>query len=525
MTAEADVIRLVQRADWTRLSLAAEANDGSRVLIAPGRRYREQTPARGGSRRSQQGLRGCDGERSWSMPAPDEDRNVHWIEGPRPPLPMLLCPGWLLRSSRLEVRGHVTTRGRDALHVVATERPSFMDPIRLIRLRPGRTEALVDAELGILLRVAWLPPEDEPPDVTELVSLEVDPVIDPAQFAPPPGSIVTESWGEALAAGGPAFAIAKTAAGLAAGGLGVLIKYWPLGRARAESDPEDAEAAMPQDDPAPEMSPDGHPAGPEVGDEVLQLLHDSGTAAFGATLHEWSDISAMLSQVPESVRRTGFGGLGMLVSALTERGDGGVHLVSALRVGGPGQYQIDHHYDPEHGPKTIACDGQRRWQVYDDNVTVGPARLSPGDIGDLADASWLLECRISGGALIMAGDRPAYRIHAARGNAPLTFSMMFPAAVAVVDAELSIVLSLTSFLGGKPVRRYELRDVTATRADEFRVNVPSGLRVEPDRWADAENTDPSHLGSLPLKVAGAVAREVSREATRAARKFLRRFTS
>jgi hypothetical protein len=44
MTAEADVIRLMQRADWTRLSLAAEASDGSRLLLAPGRRYREQTP-------------------------------------------------------------------------------------------------------------------------------------------------------------------------------------------------------------------------------------------------------------------------------------------------------------------------------------------------------------------------------------------------------------------------------------------------------------------------------------------------
>ena len=107
MTAEADVIRLVQRADWTRLSLAAEANDGSRLLLAPGR-HREQTPARGGGRQSQHGVRGCDGERSWRMPVPGEDPDVHWVEGPQPPLPMLLCPAWLLRSSRLEVRGHVT---------------------------------------------------------------------------------------------------------------------------------------------------------------------------------------------------------------------------------------------------------------------------------------------------------------------------------------------------------------------------------------------------------------------------------
>ena len=118
MAAEAEVLRLVQGADWTRLSLAAEANDGTRVLLAPGRRYREQTP---------DGLRGCDGERPWRMPEPGEDRDVHWTGGPEPPLPMLLCPAWLLRSSRLELRGHVTACGRDALHVVATKRAGLGD--------------------------------------------------------------------------------------------------------------------------------------------------------------------------------------------------------------------------------------------------------------------------------------------------------------------------------------------------------------------------------------------------------------
>ena len=145
MGTEADVIRLVHRADWTRLSLAAEVNDGSHVLLAPGRRYREQTP---------DGLRGCDGERTWRMPAPGENLDAHWVQGPQPPLPMLLCPAWLLRSSRLEVRGHVIACGRDALHVVPTERATIGDRIRLIPLRAGQTEALVDAQLGILLRVA-----------------------------------------------------------------------------------------------------------------------------------------------------------------------------------------------------------------------------------------------------------------------------------------------------------------------------------------------------------------------------------
>jgi hypothetical protein len=151
-------------------------------------------------------------------------------------------------------------------------------------------------------------------------------------------------------------------------------------------------------------------------------------------------------------------------------------------------------------------------------MMVGPAHPPPHDIGDLVDASWLLECRITGGALIMAGDRPAYRIHAARGDAPRAFMMLFPAAVVVVDAELGIVLSLTSYLGGKPVRRYDLRDVTATRPGDFRVDIPPDLPVEPEtNLGDAE-----HPGNIPLKVAGAVAREAGEEAAKAARNLLRR---
>src|SRR5215472_1720859 len=106
MDAEMDVIRLVQRADWKRLSLAAEVSDGSRLLLAPGRRYREEGP---------DSVRGCDGQRSWKVPASDEDRKAYMVQGSRPPLSMLLCPGWLLRNSRLEVRGRVTACGRDAL--------------------------------------------------------------------------------------------------------------------------------------------------------------------------------------------------------------------------------------------------------------------------------------------------------------------------------------------------------------------------------------------------------------------------
>jgi hypothetical protein len=81
-------------------------------------------------------------------------------------------------------------------------------------------------------------------------------------------------------------------------------------------------------------------------------------------------------------------------------------------------------------------------------------------------------------------------------------------------------LSLTSYLGGKPVRRYELRDI-AGPADtgNFRIHIPSGLRME-------EETDPWRPDAsrpvTPLTVANAVARAVGSQATKAARNFLRR---
>jgi hypothetical protein len=116
----------------------------------------------------------------------------------------------------------------------------------------------------------------------------------------------------------------------------------------------------------------------------------------------------------------------------------------------------------------------------------------------------------------MVGGRSAYLITVARGQADWVFSLMFPTAVAVVDAELGILLRLTSYLGGKPVQRCELRDVTAGAGD-FRVTIPPDLpTVEETRRTDGGPPSPVNL---PVKVASAVAQE----ATKAARNLLRRF--
>ncbi len=152
------------------------------------------------------------------------------------------------------------------------------------------------------------------------------------------------------------------------------------------------------------------------------------------------------------------------------------HAVSEVRFAAPGIYQVDRRYQARRRPTTIACDGQRHWQVYADKITTGPAEPPPGDIGNLADPSWLLRCTLSGGAMVMAGDHSAFRISATRrttGGEAAT--MLFPAA-SLIDAELGIILRLTFYIGDKPVHRYELRDVT-TSVSDFRPQIPAGLPV------------------------------------------------
>src|SRR6185503_19511674 len=114
-----EVIGLLHRADWTRLSLSAEVRFESgraALLIAPGGHYR--------------------------MEHQDEDAVVQGNDGR--PVAVLFCPQDLLDGYVLEILGPVTACGRDAIAIAATPRAGD-------RLRE-RVEAAVDAELGIRLR-------------------------------------------------------------------------------------------------------------------------------------------------------------------------------------------------------------------------------------------------------------------------------------------------------------------------------------------------------------------------------------
>jgi hypothetical protein len=182
-----ELIGLLYRADWTRLSLSAELRSetgreplprplrGSRsrwyrawpgqrqddgrylrrgvLLIGPGGRWRLECPVPGRGAEGE-AAEGNDGERGWSWRPPE-------VGGPPPlpvtvgvaypPPPELFCPSGLLGGFTLEVLGPVTVAGRDAIAVAATPRRDVLGS-RSAERSYDRIEVAVDAGLGILLR-------------------------------------------------------------------------------------------------------------------------------------------------------------------------------------------------------------------------------------------------------------------------------------------------------------------------------------------------------------------------------------
>jgi hypothetical protein len=231
----------------------------------------------------------------------------------------------------------------------------------------------------------------------------------------------------------------------------------------------------------------------------------------------------MLGAVPESARRAGFGGVGFLVDAIsTTLGDspGRVsHEVYSARIGGWDRFRIDRVFqappartpriqvgERHHDAMTVACDGRRTFRVFEDEVRVGPAStLDQGrhsQLPELADGSWLLGCRLSGGDVVAVDGRTGYRVIATVGAGPVTGAplswlpgWLLPA-VAVVDASSGRLLRLTRYRGGKAATRVELRSVSDGGSDDFGFTPPDGLPVveEPERdWSHGSDDDDGEL--------------------------------
>lgn len=116
-------------------------------------------------------------------------------------------------------------------------------------------------------------------------------------------------------------------------------------------------------------------------------------------------------------------------------------------------------------------------------------------------------------------------------NSSLSIPTLFPAAVAVVDAETGIVLQLTSYIGDQPVRRYELRDITPAAGD-LTIDIPPDLPVTEESGPGGHLRSGPYRTGFPWKAAGAaagqaaagVATGVAKEAAKAAGDFLRRLS-
>jgi hypothetical protein len=399
-----------------------------------------------------------------------------------------------------------------------------------------RIEFAVDAELGILLRRAETA-RGELVTLTELTDLTMNPpeAADPGRFTAPPGSHHGETMGEELREklGGPGW----TAADRAAGGLGALIRHAPHrpGHGAAGEPPE----AMPSPDPAPLEPADDSPPP----DEVLDLLYRSGEPRdLGATARQWRDLVAVAAWLPEGIRAVGGGGFASLFDTTT-LGPNVTRTDTRLRVSGPDRYRLDFSTRPQrNAPKTVACDGERRWRVFQDQTVIGPAAPLRGDIAFLADSCWLLRGRLSGGAELTYRGRPArqLRVTPVPGDAGMAVGSLltFPAAEivgapvgeigdgpadAIVDVETGCLLRLISYAGDTLAIWSELDDISTEPADpdEFRVHVPPGTRTVEETGNPLTDTfaaTPGLAGTAIRAAAETVTRTTS--AVSAARTFL-----
>jgi hypothetical protein len=573
-----EVIGLLYRADWTRLSLSAgvrfeqdgdlarrrdkavgaesmrrlgirpdlvgspsreqelDAERGgyhrwhAALLIAPGRRYRLDYAGDHGGQAD-----GSDGERAWTLRPPDAaplaPRDFEY--GPGLPVPALFCPASLLTRFALDVGGPVTACGREAIAVTAVPRHGAVESGSSRRPPAGdRVELIVDAETGILLRREETF-EGQLMTLIELTAVTMSPpeADDTARFAPPAGSRPVRGPEDAPGRSGLGWQVAANAAGLAADGLGAWLRLAPHLPGHRPATAASFLAAMPSPEPGPLDPADG----PPPSDDLLGLLYRSGQydrdepQIRGAAVRRWNDTMAFLGRLPGTFRAAGHGGVGYLLD--TVAGNGTVTLSAGrLRIGGPALYYLD--YSSWQGgtePLVMACDGEQYWGIHQNRARVGPARPMAGAIAGLIGSSWLLGERLSGGVEITYHGRRGYHLRVTRGDgARHEGPTMFYPADAIVDAETGSLLRLIAYDGdsGAPAEWWELDDVTTEPGDTadpagFRPDIPPGTRVveeSGDPLADGTAGLPGLTGTAARTAAEAFRRGT--DAVSAARSFL-----
>ena len=470
-----DLVGLVYRTDWKRLSLSAtisrtfdpevarrlaerkaallrrrmgpfpaaqraprvEVPEGGPVhaerhlLTAPAGRYRLDG--------RHHGLDICDGERTWRI-----SRGVAHVERwPRPasyfyglltPFYGLLTPQWLIAWYELQVVGSELAGNRTAIRVTGVPRTPWTQRHGRYELL-DRVEVLVDAELGILLRSRQVF-EGQTRESAELRGLVINPpeAAEPGQFVPPPGVPATED-AEPFAGFEPPSSAGWEVAGTV-GGL-----------------------------PAP-----------------LEGI-------FG----------------PDSVWE-----------ALGERAaeDRRVHRVVRLSARIPGQYRLDYlSGDLEKRYKAIACDRQHTTKLFNDRVTTGPVKPLDPSFALMLDPAWLLvgwRLAVIGPVSVAGRDGIHLRAVSAQPAENTPFNLPTRNDL-VLDTELGILLRKTTYFSDRPATRTELRDLRPLDdSTSFRIVPAPGMRSTTDSggpFGDRNLPRPPEAAATAatLAAAGAVA--------------------
>ena len=478
----------------------AAARMRSRLVIAPGGRFRQEYGAQTGSGP----VLGSDGQARWDTAGDDdEDRyDLSW-----PPCEELLLPAWLPSRFALGRPEPAAFGDRRVLRVAATPRPllrghSGLDRNALLAVLPrpvpgrldrmlDRVDVLVDAETGILLRCERAF-GGQVISRSELRNVTFDPLeaVDPSSFAPPagPGGSATaaDDGGSQTRAPhaspltGPGWQLLKTAANMGASALGARIRNHQPGPAQSSHAPRKVAGGPDPDEP--EL--DGSWIDAPIAEQTTWLIYRSGLqrVALNAEIHTWLDTWPALAAMKGAAERWGMNGVGQLSEAMGARGTQRSQRMQ-LGYGGPLRYRIDYAEDTAHprGPLTVAVDGEHRWRIYPDRATVGPAVPLPTDIARLLDPAWLLGYRLTGGQEVRFDGRRAFAVRLHETGEPLDDEGSQPEVMdAIIDAELGILLRFCRVLEGKQVSIAELRE-TRTGAEytaaDFRIDIPADRHV------------------------------------------------
>jgi len=418
----ADLIPLMYRARWASFSLSGQVRaygttagsgqweERGSLEVDPDGRYRAEVTDQDGDR---------------DVLVSDEG------QGP-PPFPELTLPRLLLPDFDFQITGRPEFAGREAIAIAGS--PRLASP-----RRDERVTALVDAELGILLRYRRVSRgQTEGAEFTVLavrgpVRADTEPL--------PPGS----DHGN----GQPPL---DRAGGSAGGG------------------PSSRDA-------------------PAFTDAEVNLLYRSGLAPqrFAATLSEHADTATMMRLARESFAATDFGNRTRWLwrpsdDGLLDNSDRTAHLAVAM----PGRYLIEAVTDPGRKPSRVSCDGEHLWRAYPDRVAVRAAEPPARALAGILDPAWLLGDRYQASA---AGDavldgRPGRRVLAAGDalsspSSPLSGTPILADHVeAFIDRGLGICARQIWSLRGQPVLRIELTDVS-TDVDQvvFGFDPPAGMKV------------------------------------------------